>query len=271
MLALVIRYITNKMNINDIKKIVENKEYDFLRTNPHLGNNIILLGLGGSYAYGTNVESSDIDLRGIALNTKEDILTYYDFEQVVSNETDTTIYSFNKVIHLFKKCNPNVIEMLGLKPEHYIHLSAVGEKIINNYEMFLSKQAIYSFGGYANDQFNRLQSMFIGERNAYAIKHNKLNKHMMHLIRLYMMCIDILKDHKIRTYRDNKDEHNLLMDIRNGKYIINNKPTAEFDTILKSFVQNFEYYKQCTTLPDKVDDNCIKKFIIEINENIIRG
>ena len=79
------------MNINDIKKMVEKREYNFLRTNPHLGNNIILLGLGGSYAYGTNIESSDIDLRGIALNTKEDILTYYDFEQVVSNETDTTI------------------------------------------------------------------------------------------------------------------------------------------------------------------------------------
>ena len=35
--------------------------YDFLKQNKHLGDNIILLALGGSYAYGTNKEGSDIE------------------------------------------------------------------------------------------------------------------------------------------------------------------------------------------------------------------
>lgn len=61
--------------IDEIKKKVSSGEYDFLRTNEHLGKNIILLGLGGSYAYGTNVENSDLDCRGCALNSKMDILT----------------------------------------------------------------------------------------------------------------------------------------------------------------------------------------------------
>ena len=42
-----------------------------------------------------------------------------------------------------------------------------------------------------------------------------LNKHMMHLIRLYLMCNEILEDKTVHTYRK---EHDLLMDIRNGKY-----------------------------------------------------
>ncbi|KEJ02512.1 hypothetical protein N496_11260 [Clostridium botulinum A2B3 87] len=54
------------MNIQDIKQKLNSKEYDFLRNNEHLGDNIILLTAGGSYAYGTNVESSDLDIRGIA-------------------------------------------------------------------------------------------------------------------------------------------------------------------------------------------------------------
>ena len=32
-----------------------------------------------------------------------------------------------------------------------------------------------------------------GHRNQNAVTHNKLSKHMMHLIRLYLMCIDILE------------------------------------------------------------------------------
>lgn len=50
------------------KELFNNKEYSFLKTNPLLGNNIILLGLGGSRAYGTDLPTSDIDIRGIATN-----------------------------------------------------------------------------------------------------------------------------------------------------------------------------------------------------------
>lgn len=52
----------------DFIKLMNSKEYDFLRSHPRLGNRIIFMGLGGSYAYGTNHENSDIDFRGITLN-----------------------------------------------------------------------------------------------------------------------------------------------------------------------------------------------------------
>jgi len=44
----------------DFRKLIQTEEYDFLRTNPRLGNRIMLLGLGGSYAYGTNHENCEI-------------------------------------------------------------------------------------------------------------------------------------------------------------------------------------------------------------------
>ena len=65
-----------------------------------MGNKIVFLTLGGSYAYGTNVDTSDIDIRGCALNSRNDILGLSNFEQVVNTQTDTTIYSFNKLINL---------------------------------------------------------------------------------------------------------------------------------------------------------------------------
>ena len=62
-----------------VKELLKSKEYDFLRDDPNLGDNVILLGYGGSYAYGTNNEDSDVDIRGIATNSSRNILTGRDF------------------------------------------------------------------------------------------------------------------------------------------------------------------------------------------------
>ena len=98
----------------DFRREIEKPEYDFLRENDHLGSNVCLLTVGGSHAYGTSVEGSDIDIRGCALNSAMEILTGTGFEQVINNETDTTIYSFNKLVSLLTGCNPNVLELLGV-------------------------------------------------------------------------------------------------------------------------------------------------------------
>ena len=146
------------MTIEDIKTIIDGKEYDFLRTNPHLKDHTILLGLGGSHAYGTAIADSDIDVRGIALNTKSEILLSRPWEQVVDNQTDTTIYSFEKIIKLLTNNNPNVLEMLFLEPEQYLFLNDIGQALLNNRNMFLSKKVLYTFGGYARAQLSRLDN-----------------------------------------------------------------------------------------------------------------
>lgn len=61
--------------MNSIRTYLNDPSYDFLRVDPRLGKRIILLTLGGSHAYGTNVETSDIDLRGVAMNSAQEIFS----------------------------------------------------------------------------------------------------------------------------------------------------------------------------------------------------
>ena len=82
----------------DFLSYLNSSKYDFIRKNPRLGRRIILLGLGGSYAYGTENENSDIDFRGIAMNLPSDLLGLTDFEQYTDDATDTVVYSFNKIL-----------------------------------------------------------------------------------------------------------------------------------------------------------------------------
>ena len=69
--------------MKEIINKLQSPEYSFLKNDIHLGSNIILLGLGGSHAYGTNTPESDLDIRGVALNRKEEILTNANFDQFV--------------------------------------------------------------------------------------------------------------------------------------------------------------------------------------------
>lgn len=338
------------MSVKNIEELLRSNEYDFLRDNPNLGSNIILLGYGGSHAYGTNNENSDVDIRGVATNSKRNILTSRDFEQVVDVDTDTTVYSLDKIVQLLCSCNPNVIEMLGLKPEHYIYLSDVGKLLIENKHLFLSKRAIHSFGGYANSQLRRLESksarsigqaqmeqyilksiehasvdfkdryfemdddaikLYIdkspredydteifcdihlthyplrdqkgmlndmgaiirqyakmGKRNSKAIEHDKLGKHAMHLIRLYLMAFDILESGEINTYREK--EHDFLMDIQNGKYLDDEKkPTKEFYEIVDEYEHRLDKLKDSTNLPDTPDMDKVMDLVESINEGVV--
>ena len=341
------------MTLNEIKTRLKSDVYNFLREDEHLGKNIVLLGLGGSHAYGLSTQNSDLDVRGICANKKDEILTGNFYSQFVETDTDTTIYSFNKMIQLLARVNPNTIEILGLKPEHYLYVTDIGQEILDNKEMFLSKLAVNSFGGYANQQIYRLNqkckhkmahdelekhilktlefmqynfvsqfspmheddfmklyidksnqenydteiymdvqlthyplrdycSMWntlqmtvkqygqLGKRNMHAIEHDKIAKHMVSLVRLYMMALDILNDGKIITYREK--EHDLLMDIRNGKYLDeNDNPTKEFFDMIDDYEAKLDVAKTTTQLPDEPDYEKINKFIASVNERIVLG
>lgn len=344
------------MTLEQIKKELLLPKYNFLQQDDHLNGNIVLLTIGGSYAYGTNINTkdynSDLDIRGIALNHKDEILLGKDFEQINNKNTDTVIYSFNKVIKLLSNCNPNIIELLGCKKEHYLYISSIGQELINNSKLFLSKKAAYAFGSYASSQLrlmrnksvrtkqqserenhilnsiNNAYATFpekyfefpddsiklyidkavqegydteifmdinlhhyplrdykgmlsemsnivkdynkIGKRNKHAIEKGKLGKHMTHLIRLYMMCLDILEKEKIITYRET--EHDLLMDIRNGKFLDDNRqPISEFYEMVDEYEKKLDYAKQNTSLPEKPDYKKINEFVASVNERIVNG
>jgi predicted nucleotidyltransferase len=167
----------------EIAKKLNNPEYDFLRTYESLGSNMILLTTGGSHAYGTNVDSSDIDIRGICLNSKKELLTMNCRELPVEDKvTDTTIYYLKQIISLLTNCNPNCIEIMGTKPEHLFIISEEGKMLRDNVNLFLSKRAVHSFGGYASAQLRRLQNALA--RDSYPQKEKE--KHILGSIQSQM-------------------------------------------------------------------------------------
>ena len=183
------------MSVIDFKALINTSEYDFLRANERLGDRIMFLGLSGSYAYGTNNESSDVDFRGVALMAPSDLLGMTEFEQYVDDKTDTVVYGFNKLVRLFLECNPNIIEMLGLDEEQYIIKSPLGQELIDNRGMFLSKRVIKSFRGYADQQLRRLRNAATGDALPQSDREE-------HILRSIMSVADTFN----RRYAGNEQE-----------------------------------------------------------------
>ncbi len=163
----------------DFRELLNSEQYDFIRTSERLGSRIMLLGLGGSYAYGTSNEGSDIDFRGITLNLPSDLIGLTEFEQYEDNETDTVIYSFNKMVKLLLDCNPNTCEILGLDEDQYLIKSPLGQELIDNAGIFLSMKAVKSFSNYAMDQLRRLQNAIARDSLPQAEKE----KHILNSVR----------------------------------------------------------------------------------------
>lgn len=336
----------------DFKKLMDSGEYDFLREHERLGNKILLLGLGGSYAYGTNNENSDIDFRGITLNLPSDLIGLTEFEQYEDEKTDTVIYSFNKMVRLLLECNPNTCEILGLDEDQYLIKTKLGQELLDNKGLFLSKRAAKSFGGYAGAQLRRLQNaiardsmpqtekeihilnsvknaledfqrrydsfdqgsihLYIDKaenpefdteifvdasykhlplrdyENMWSVMHNvvkdydkigkrnrkkddnHLNKHAMHLIRLFMMAIDILEKGEINTSR--KNDLDLLKKIRNGNFQRKDKTfDSEFYDILADYEGRLEKAIKVSVLPDNPDMEKVEAFVEYINKRVIEG
>lgn len=255
--------MTNFMD--NVKNSLLSSEYDFLRTEKVLGGNVGMLCMGGSIAYGTNLPGKgDIDIRGFAVEPISQIIGVEpNFNTYVETETDTVIYSFRKLIELLISNNPNTIEQLGCKPEHYLFKSEIAEELLKNADMFISKNCIRSFAGYANQQLNRLENAIARDRLTQARKEEHMRLSMENAMAAFSDRYTHFENGSIVLYTDVSQKEGLdreiFLDVNLKHY-----PVRDFNSILNEFTNITRTYGKLNHRNKKKDEEHLDKHAMHL-------
>jgi uncharacterized protein len=159
----------------------------------------------GSTAYGLSREGSDIDRRGFYLPPADLEWSLPGVPEQLETENEEVYWEIGKFIRLALKANPNVLECL------YSPLvetcTPLARELLDMRHIFLSQHVHRTFNAYVLSQFKKIEQDL---RNQGQIKW----KHVMHLIRLLLSGVEVLKHGfvplRVDAYRDR------LLAIRSG-------------------------------------------------------
>lgn len=119
----------------------------------------IFKGYAGSVSYGTNLPTSDVDIRGLFCADPINIRTpFFRIREVEDgSEEDTKLYELSHFLKLCLDCNPNIIEMLWLDDVDIIQRSPGYDLLRANRATLLSARIAFTTSGYAMAQLKRIK------------------------------------------------------------------------------------------------------------------
>ena len=217
-----------------------------------LGPYVIYRCVVGSRAYGLDSETSDTDRRGIYLPPAELQWSLQGVpEQLENDSTQECYWELKKFLDLALRANPNVLECLYTPLVE--HATPLARELLAMRGSFLSRLAYQTFNGYVLSQFKKL------EQDLRA-KGEVRWKHVMHMIRLLLSGISLLREGElpvsVTAHRDR------LLAIRAGA-----EPWDKIETWRHQLHGELDRAYRETRLPARPDYDAVNCFLIKARQS----
>lgn len=219
-------------------------------------NEIVICALVGSHAYGMDTPDSDRDFLGVYKEDLEVLLGHSSPMQTHTNTGDDkpksipdwTYHEFGKFVSLAIKANPTILELLWLPKDLYVEISPLGELLIENREIFLSKRVADSFGKYAHDQAKRLERR---EGTFSSDTSKRTAKHARHCFRLLRQGAQLIQTGTMDVKVPNPEE----------LFALGEKP---WEKIVEQFSEEYMRFQRLDNiLPDEPDYESIDRLLVD--------
>lgn len=266
--------------MNIIKQLTEK---GLIKPPRWLPENVHYLTMMGSVAYGVSSDTSDMDVYGFCVPTKELVFPHLAgeifgfgkqkerFEQFQQHHIevpeemagrgrmyDVSVYNIVKYFQLCMENNPNMIDSLFTPQFCVLHITKIGSMVRENRRMFLHRGAYHKFLGYAHSQLHKMTSKNpVGKRLELREQFGFDVKFAYHLIRLSDECEQILTMGDLDLQRSR--EH--MKAVRRGDVSeaeIREWFSAREKTLEKAYAES--------TLPYSPDEQAIKNLLLQCLE-----
>lgn len=253
------------MKPEKVKKIVlESSDYNFIWDGTYKP---LLIVMSGSHAYGTQTDTSDIDVRGIVMPPKKALIGLSPFEQheVHNKETDVdaVLYGLPKATKLILGNNPNMIELLSPQERNHIYISSEGRELIEHRHDFLSQKVVFTFGAYAKAQLARIENAMARDRYNQAMTEEHLKNSIIGMINSMNGRYKELPEGSLilRIVDSNKEdmEKEIVVDCHLEGY-----PLRDFKSIWSDMQNVVKDYGKLTGRNDKKDDAHMNKHAMHL-------
>lgn len=213
-----------------------------------LFDRVIFRCVVGSRAFGLDTEDSDTDRRGIYLPPAELQWSLYGVpEQLENDVTQEAYWELQKFLVMALKGNPNVLECLYSPLVE--HATPLALELLAIREAFLSRLVYQTYNGYVMSQFKRMQTDL---RNQGSVKP----KHVMHLIRLLLSGIHVLREGLVAV--DVGEHRDRLLAIKRSEM-----PWNEIEAWRRSLHVAFDQALEQSALPERPDYERVNAFLID--------
>lgn len=209
----------------------------------------------GSRAFGLETEDSDVDRRGIYLPPAEVHWAMFGVpEQLENKDREECYWELQKFLILALKANPNILECLFTPLVEYA--DELARELLAMRRVFLSKLVYQTYNGYVMSQFKKLEQDL---RATGEIRR----KHAMHLIRLLLQGIEILREADL-TVRVEANRQKLLA-IKSGAF-----EWREVNEWRLRLHKDFEKAFAETRLPERPDYEKANEFLIKARRAMVK-
>lgn len=211
----------------------------------------------GSKAFGLASADSDDDLRGIYLPparlhwSLRRLPEQLEFQE---GDRDEVYWELEKFLRLALKANPNVLETLWTPV--VLDADETVRELRQTRRVFLSKHVYKTYSGYVLSQFRRMA-------NAYEKKGTFKSKHAMHLIRLLLSGITVLREGLVPVRVD--DHRDQLIAIRDGRM-----DWEDVNAWRLELHKEFETTFATTNLPDRPDYDAANAFLVRARRSRVQ-
>jgi predicted nucleotidyltransferase len=201
----------------------------------------------GSTAYGLSQEGSDTDRRGFYLPPADLEWSLAGVPEQLETGDEEVYWELEKFIRLALKANPNVLECLYSPIVETC--TPLASELIDLRHIFLSQHVHRTYNAYVLSQFKKLEQDL---RNHGQIRW----KHVMHLIRLLLSGVAVLKHGFVALRVD--DFRDRLLAIRRGE-----APWEEVERWRLALHRELDNALVSTPLPEHPDYERANEFLIQ--------